>query len=298
MNWLLASLVAAGFLGVYELCNKHAVRGNAVLPVLFLHTLCAASLWTTLLVWQRIYPGTLPEVLNVTPLSVHQHLQLLLKSVIVTGSWVCTYFAVKHLPVSITAPVASTQPLFTLAGGLLLFMERPSHLQMLGILITLGSFMGLSFAGRAEGVDFKRNPWIRLLLLGTLFNSVSALYDKLLLGRQHFGASTVQCWFSIYLAGLFLPLAIGWKQHWWTRSQFQWRWSIPCIALALLVADNLYFNALRNPDALISVVSCVRRGSVLISFTGGLLWLGETNGWRKLPAMLGMLGGIWLIMWK
>lgn len=196
MNWLLASLVAAAFLGVYELCNKHAVQANAVLPVLFLATLCSAVTWGALLCLQRLSPGLLPAALTVDPLTRAQHLQLFLKSAIVTVSWVCTYFAVKHLPVSITSPIASTQPLFTLAGGLLLFMERPSKLQMLGIAVTLASFIGLSFAGRAEGVDFKRNPWIRLLMAGTVFGALSALYDKHLLGRAHFTAATVQAWFS------------------------------------------------------------------------------------------------------
>ncbi len=296
MSWLWASLLAAGFLGLYDLCNKHAVQGNAVLPVLFLQTLCAALIWSCLLVYQRLNPSVLPGFLAVTPLTATQHLQLFLKSAIVTSSWVCTYFAVKHLPVSLTSPIGSTQPLFTLAGGLLLFMERPSSSQMLGILIALGSFFGLSLAGRAEGVDFRRDPWVRLMLLGTFLGGVSGLYDKLLLGRQHFTPSTVQAWFSIYLAILFLPLAIGWKRRWWPRGEFHWRWTIPCIAVALLISDNLYFNALRDPRSMISVVSCVRRGSVLVSFTGGLWLLEETNGWRKLPAMVGLLAGIWLIM--
>jgi drug/metabolite transporter (DMT)-like permease len=296
MTWLMASLCAAGFLGAYELCNKHAVRGNAVLPVLFLSTLCSASIWTALLLFDVLKPGVLPARFVTDHLTAAQHIELLLKSAIVTASWVCTYFAVKHLPVSITSPVASTSPLFTLAGGLLIFLERPSHLQMLGITVTLGSFVGLSFAGHAEGVDFRKNGWVRLMLLGTVLNATSALYDKFLLGRKCYSAATVQAWFSIYLVVLFLPLAVGWKCRWWARGKFHWRWSIPGIALALLIADFLYFTALRDPAALISVVSSIRRGSVLVTFAGGLLLFGEGNGWRKLPAILGLLAGIWLIV--
>ena len=35
MHWIVASLVSAFFLGCYDLFTKHAVRDNAVLPVLF-----------------------------------------------------------------------------------------------------------------------------------------------------------------------------------------------------------------------------------------------------------------------
>ena len=41
MTWIVASLVSALFLGVYDLCIKHAIRDNAVLPVLFFSTLRA-----------------------------------------------------------------------------------------------------------------------------------------------------------------------------------------------------------------------------------------------------------------
>ena len=36
MSWIAASLVSAFFLGCYDLSKKHALRDNAVLPVLFL----------------------------------------------------------------------------------------------------------------------------------------------------------------------------------------------------------------------------------------------------------------------
>ncbi len=39
MSWIAASLVSAFFLGLYDLSKKHALRDNAVLPVLFLSTL-------------------------------------------------------------------------------------------------------------------------------------------------------------------------------------------------------------------------------------------------------------------
>ena len=48
MHWIAASLVSALFLGVYELCTKHAVRDNAVVPVLFFSTLCGAAVWIAL----------------------------------------------------------------------------------------------------------------------------------------------------------------------------------------------------------------------------------------------------------
>lgn len=292
MPWAVASLVSAFFLGCYDLCIKHSVRDNAVLPVLFLANVCSASIWATLMLVQYAAPGALPAAFEVAALSGAQHAMLLLKSFIVAVSWVCSYFAVKHLPVSLAAPIRATGPVWTLMGALLVLGERPSGLEMLGIAITLGSFVSLSFAGAKEGIHFHRNKLIAWLLAGTLVGAISGLYDKFLLGRMGFTAATVQAWFSIYLAALFLPLALGWKLRWWPRQEFHWRWSVLGVSLALLVADFVYFNALRDPDALVSLVSSLRRGSILVAFAGGLLLFREVNGRQKLPAVLGVLAGI------
>jgi drug/metabolite transporter (DMT)-like permease len=292
MHWIVASLVSALFLGVYELCTKHAVRDNAVVPVLFFSTLSGAAVWLVLLVGQTVHPGTLPTSLVVDPLTLVQHLQLMLKSAIVAASWVFTYFALKHLPLSLGSPIRATSPLWTLLGAILILGERPTWLETVGVLTTLASFVGLSLAGRREGVHFHRNKWVWFLVAGTLLGAVSSLYDKYLLGRAHFSVPTVQAWFSVYLVVLFTPFAIGWKRRWWPRKVFHWRWSIPFIAFTLLVADYIYFSALRDPHSLVSVVMSLRRGSTLVAFAGGLLLFGEKNGWQKFPAVIGILVGI------
>ena len=297
MSWVVASLFSALFLGLYQLCTKHAVRDNAVLPVLFFANLCSATVWGGLLWWDRGMGSGLPVALQVEPLSGGQHLQLLGKSALVGGSWVCSYFGIKHLPVSIAAPIRATGPIWTLLGALLVLGERPSTLEFVGVGTTLVSFLGLSVAGASEGIHFHRNRWVGWLVASTLLGAVSGLYDKYLMGTAGFTASTVQCWFSIYLAALFLPLAVGWKLRWWPRHTFEWRWTMIGVSLALLVADYVYFNALRDPEALVSIVSSLRRGSTLVAFAGGIWLFGEKNAGRKLPAVIGIVAGITLTVW-
>lgn len=292
MDWITATLVSAFMLGCYDLSIKHAVRDNAVLPVLFFANVCSATVWAVLLGWSALAHGSMPAAFQVTPLTFFQHAQLLLKSTIVAGSWICSYFAVKHLPLSFAAPIRATGPLWTLGGAMILLGERPTWLEGIGIAITLASFLGLSVMGRREGIHFHRDKWVGFLFAGTLLGSVSGLYDKYLLGHQGFNAPTVQCWFSFYLVLLFLPLAIGWKRRWWPRHEFHWRWSIVTVSLFLLIADFVYFDALRNPDALVSVVSSLRRGSTLVAFAGSIFLFHEKNGLAKLPAVIGLLVGI------
>jgi drug/metabolite transporter (DMT)-like permease len=295
MSWVALALLSALFLGLYDLGTKHAVRDNAVLPVLFFANLCSATVWLGLMTIDRA-GGGLPELFQVAPLTPFQHLQLACKSLLVGTSWICGYFALKHLPVSIASPIRATGPMWTLCGALLVLAERPSWLELVGVGITLASFVGLSLAGAKEGIHFHRNRWIWLLVAGTLLGATSGLYDKFLLHRQGFTAATVQAWFAIYLAVMFAPLALGWKLRLWPRNVFHWRWSILVVSFGLLIADFLYFHALRDSDALVSLVASIRRGSTLVAFAGGLWLFHEKNGWQKLPAVLGVVAGIALTL--
>jgi bacterial/archaeal transporter family protein len=300
MHWALLSLISALFIGFYDVCQKHALRGNPVVPVLFASTATGASVWCTLLGLQAFAPELCPTLLRVPPLSVVTHLQLLLKSLIVAASWLCTYVAVKHLPMSLAAPIRSTSPLWTLAAALLLLGERPSWLQLLGVLTTLLSFFGLSLVGRLEGVHFHRNRWVGWMVLGTLLAAASGLYDKLLLGKLGLPPATVQAWFSIYLLVLFSPLAL-----WWWRGGgrepaeprgFEFRFSMPLLALCLLCADFAYFWALSDPAGLVSLVASIRRGATLIAFAAGVLLFKEVNASKKLGPVLGIVAGIALTL--
>lgn len=292
MHWIAASLLSAFFLGCYDLATKHAVRDNAVLPVLFLANLCSASVWTIVMAITSAAPTALPVTFHVAPLTLTQHALLLLKSAIVAASWICSYFAVKQLPVSLAAPIRATGPIWTLLGALLVLGERPSVLELVGVAITLGAFFGLSLAGSDEGIHFHRNKWVGWLLAGTLIGAISGLYDKFLLGEIGFAASTVQAWFSIYLAALFLPIVIGWKLRWWPRHTFEWRWSVLLVSFCLLICDFIYFTALRDPEALVALVASLRRGSLLVAFAGGLFLFGETYSHKKLLAVVGVVTGI------
>ena len=292
MHWIAAALLSALFLGVYELCTKHAVHKNAVVPVLFYSTLTGAVVWFALLGVDLVAPGALPKSLVTDRLTGFQHLQLALKSGIVALSWIFTYFGLKHLPLSLGSPIRATSPVVVLIGAVLILGERLTPLELLGVATTIGSFIGLSLAGRGEGVHFHRNKWVWFLIVGTLLGAMSALYDRYLLGKAHFSVPTVQAWFSIYLLVFFTPFMIGWQRRWWPRNEFHWRWSIPSIALALLVADYIYFSALAHPEALVSLVMSLRRGSTLVAFAGGLLFFGERADWVKTLAVLGILVGI------
>jgi bacterial/archaeal transporter family protein len=298
MSWIVIGALSALFLGVYDLFKKQAVTGNAVLPVLFLSSLISGLIWLPgiLISLGDNTRGLLPAILQVEALGLREHALLFAKAVIVSASWVSTYFAIKQLPLSIASPIRSTAPLWTLFGALLIYGEHPSMNQGMGIAVTLISFLALSIVGQSEGIRFRKNLWVGLMILGTVIGSASALYDKYLLSGTSLSPAATQAWFSVYLAVVLALPAWGWLKRWWPRAEFQWRWSIPLISISLLLADFAYFSALKDPEALISVLSSLRRANVIITFLAGILILKEKHFRSKLPCVLGILLGAILIL--
>ncbi len=297
MSWLYLGVVSGLLIGVYDLFKKGSVTGNAVFPVLLLSNLTAALVWAPLMV----VSGAAPQWLTgteffVDSLTLEEHGLLFLKSAIVGTSWLFGYFAVKHLPITIIGNFRAIGPIFTILGAFLFFAETPDRQQSLGIALTLGFFIALSVVGKREGIHFGINRWVWLGFTGVLLGASSGLYDRYLLAHYGFSPATVQAWFSVYLFLFMLPPAVGWLRGWWARSTFHWRWSIPLTGLTLLLADFFYFRALAEPDAMVSIVACLRRGSILVTFLAGTLIFREKQFLSKLPCVLGILAGIVLIL--
>lgn len=299
MSWITLSICSALFLGFYDLAKKHALRNNAVLPVLFFGIVTSACIWLPFVLWSHLSPESYPSTrFIVRPLDGGQHMLLFLKSALVGGSWVFGYFALKHLPLSIAGPIRATAPLWTILLAVGLMGETPTGWQWIGILIVMGAFYAFSFVGKLEGIQFHRDKWVGYMIAATLLGACSAIYDKYLLQTARIEPATVQAWFSLYLVVVMLPFHLLWLRGAWPRGPFEWRWSIPLIGLLLLLADFLYFTAIAQEGALIAVISPIRRTAVVVSFLGGIILHKELNFRPKLVCIVFLLVGIALIQLK
>lgn len=290
MFWVTLALGSALFLGFYDIAKKKALTGNAVLPVLFFVSLtCAALLSPAYLL------GHIPAF------SASGHAKLLLKAAIVTSSWIFTFHAVSRLPLSVTAPVRASAPIFTIAMAVAFMGERPSSMEWLGIGISLAGYAVMSVASRKETGNFFTNVWILSMFFGTFLGSVSGVYDKFLLQREHLDPLGVQFFYNIYMALLQGILILGtrfFKKDSATQTRFHFRPIILAVGIFLVAADRFYFLAVHEPGALISVVTIIRRANVLISFAGGLLFFHERHSKFKNLAMAGILLGLFCFALK
>ena len=292
--WLLLAFLSATLLGFYDVSKKAALKDNAVLPVLLLNTLFSTLIFSPVILdgltgagW---FEGTMFDTSDVTG-NLKAHLLVIIKSVIVLTSWIAGYFGIKHIPITIVGPINATRPVLVLVGAMIFFGERLNWCQWVGVILSILSIYLMSRSSKKENIDFTRNKWMLFVAIGTIMGAVSGLYDKFIM--QELNPIFVQSWFNFYqLIMMGVVCMAAWYPTRKKTTPFHWSWAIPLIAVFVAAADFAYFNALTRPEAMISVVSLIRRGSVLISFACGVIIFKERNLKAKVLDLILILIGM------
>lgn len=290
--WVVYALVSASLLGLYDVFKKKSLQGNAVIPVLLINTIICTLFFLPSIVGSLTGMISPDSSLYIPDGGWREHKLVIIKAFVVLSSWICGYFAIKKLPLTIVGPVNATRPVMTLVGAMLIFGERLNLLQWAGVCMAIFSFWMLSRSGKKEGIDFKSNVWVLLLVAAAVLGACSGLYDKYLMASSGAGLDRlfVQGWYNLYQAVIMgvIMLLVWLPERKRALAQavpgtgpdyvpFVWKWTIPFISLALTSADLAYLYALTMPGAMISVVSMIRRSSVLVSFVFGAVVFHEKN---------------------
>lgn len=281
--WLILAFLSAALLGFYDVFKKKSLKENAVIPVLTLNTLFSSLIFLPFIILSA--QGYLSEdsLFYTHQYGWAEHKYILLKSLIVLASWLFAYFGLKHLPLTIVGPINATRPVMVLIGAMTFFSERLNLWQWMGVIIAMIGLYMLSRSSKKEGIDFKHNKWIIFVVLANVLGAVSGLYDKFLMASPENGGVgldklAVQSWYTFYQFFLMLAmLALLWWPLRKETTPFRWDWCIILISVFLSAADFAYFYALGLDGAMISIVSMVRRGSVVVSFLFGAMVFREKN---------------------
>lgn len=274
--WVALAFLSALLLGFYDVAKKRALVGNAVMPVLLLNTLFSSLFFLPFIISSVGNFGWFGDTFfNIPQGDLRAHAMVFIKSAMVLTSWIFGYYGMKHLPITIVGPINATRPVLTLLGAVLIFGESLNGWQWAGVLMALFSLFLLSRAGKSEGVDFRHNIWILSVAAAAVVGACCGLYDKHIM--RMLDPMFVQGWYTFYQCAM---MAVVVAVLWWPKraeKPFHWSWAIPLISLFLTCADIAYLTALSKDGALIAVVSMIRRGSVVVSFTCGAILFREKN---------------------
>jgi drug/metabolite transporter (DMT)-like permease len=306
--WLLLAFLSAALLGFYDSFKKKALQDNAVSTVLFLNTFFCTLIFVPLIVLSYTTTVLDGSIFHVASGGWEVHKWIILKSVIVLSSWICGYLGMKRVPLTIYGPINATRPVLVLVGAIFVYGERLNVWQWTGVLLAVVSFFMLSRSSKKEGISFRHNKGIWFIVAGAVLGAVSGLYDKFLMNPKGLALDRmiVQSWYNFYQM-IMMGIVLAVIHHSSSPSPKSFFSAIReglnghgmvtifMISVFLSAADFVYFYALSLPGAMISIVSMVRRGSVIVSFLFGAAFFHEKNLRSKaVDLALVLLGMIFL----
>ena len=281
--WIFLALLSAVLLGVYDVAKKKALEKNDLWWILF-----AATALSSIFVSPFLTLGT-----------GRHHLMLLFKAALVTTSWVTGMIALKLLPITIVSTFKTSRPVFVVLFSIILFGERLSLWQWAGVVLVFAAIWLLALSGEKEGIRIKGNKGIAAMVAAVFTGVASALWDKYILKEME--PLFVQGWTNIYITSILGAIlafrAIRTKRNPAVAAPpFHPDWVILLIAVFITGADMLYFFSLHAEGALLSVISLLRRSSVIVTFAVGAVMFKEKNIARKSAILALMLAGVVLLM--
>ena len=295
--WVVLSLISAVLLGFYDIFKKQTVVGNAIIPVLFYSTLVSGLIFVPFIVtsWLRpeLFDGNFWSHFYVEPLTTKQHLLIAGKTAMILVSWMFSYSAMKHLPITVVGPVNQLRPAISLILLFVIFQEHLLWTQWLGVALALVSFYLMNRSGKLEGIQFVRDKWVYMLLASAVLVALSGVYDKFLLSKETISPATIQAWYTIYD---FLMMAVMLLFIWSpqkAKQPFEWRWGIVAMAVFVTIADVIYLSGLNQEAAVIVLIPLILYGvRLVVSFVYGALFFKEKNIRSKIIPLLMVLAAL------
>ncbi|MDD7971964.1 EamA family transporter [Roseinatronobacter alkalisoli] len=274
MSWVGFGLLAGVILGLYDYWTKKAMSRNMVMTVVFWSALFGALAW--LVAFLPIATGTGFHV-RVSETNAKEQLLILIKGVMMTGSWVFAYYAVRELPMSFSGAMRASGPLWTMLGGIIVFQEFLSPVQFFVVIVAVLAYFLLSQIGKTEGIRLMRSVPVLMMLLATILSAMTTVYDKFIVHDIGISATTVQAWSAIHrflLAGLLLAWVCRKNPTAWKPTWSIW---IPLVGLSWVAAEWVYFLAINDPSASVTYLSVFRRASLIVGFMLSVMLIGERN---------------------
>ncbi len=183
---------------------------------------------------------------------------------------------------------------------MLIFGEKLNQLQWIGVLLAVVSFFMLSRSGKREGIDFEHNVCIYAVVGAAILGAVGGFYDKFLMNPDGLAMDKMS---SPELVQHLPVRNDGRDDDAHLVSQPKENHTIP---LALVNHIHLCIPECRRlrlslrlvfPGAMISVVSMIRRGSVIVSFLFAAIVFREKNLRSKaIDLALVLLGMVFLYL--
>lgn len=277
MAWVFLVLLYGLLKGGREIVKKKALQVSTVMEVLVAYTTLS-------------FVMVLPSAPQASGLAPEQYLWVALKALCVFTAWMCSFRAIKKMPVSLYGILDLSRVIFSTLLGAFVLHETLRTGQMYGLaLVCLGLFMlkqRKAVSGQDEGVTVK---YVLMALASCLFNGLSGTMDKVLM--RDMTSVQLQFWYTLFMLAMYIVYTVV------TKTEIDWRRAVKngwiwLLAAMFVIGDRALFVANGMPESRVTVMTLIKQSGCLVTIVGGKLAFGEKNIRYKLLCAAVVVAGI------
>lgn len=261
---------------------------NTVMEVLLTYTLISFVL-------------VLPSAKNAGGMETKFFFYIAIKSFAMFLAWICSFYSLKKLPVSLFGVISLSRVLFATFFGVVFLHEVLNLWQILGMIIVCTGLLLLKV--QPENLFKKPDPnkaetqktsaIIVILAFASCFlNAISGFLDKVLM--KDITSSQLQFWYMIFIVAYYLLYVL------FTRTKISksvikngWVW---LLAIMFVIGDKALFVANGMAASRITVMTLIKQSSCIVTIIGGRIFFKEKNILYRLfcaaVVIVGILFGI------
>lgn len=286
MSWIFLVLLYGLLKGAREIAKKKAMDTNSVMEVLVAYTVISLVL-------------VLPSFKEALGIDWHFLPSVAFKSFCMFLAWICSFYALKKLPVSLYGILSLSRVLFGSLLGVFILHETLNVYGVTGLILVCAGLLMLKFKPKKKieapenptqiavneseipREDFKEKPaalFVILAFVSCIMNSISGFMDKILM--KDITSSQLQFWYMLFIVFYYLVFILCRREKISISVvKNKWVWAL---AIMFVIGDKALFIANANPESKITMMTLIKQSACIVTIIGGKLLFKEKGILYKL----------------
>lgn len=281
--WIVLVLIYGILKGVRDIAKKKALKLNGVVEVLFIYTLLA-------------FLFTVPTSGNVMGVPAKEMLLTAFKSFIIFIAFLCSFYAIEKMPVSLYGVIDLSRMMFAMILGVTVLHETLKVTQIIALVLVATGLMLLKYKPRAVrtgavAVERVATYIYVLAFVSTFLNAVSGMLDKILMGGGNITSGQLQFWYMFYMViyyGIYVLITrtkINFKSV--LKNPYMWT-----ISILFVIADRCLFIANGYGASRVTVMTLLKQVCCIVTIVGGKIIFKEKNTLQRFICAAIIIAGI------
>lgn len=277
--WIWLVLLYGVLKGVREIVKKKALEKNSTIEVLFMYTFLSFVL-------------VLPSAGVSLGMEPRFYFYVAVKSFVIFLAWMCSFRAIKRMPISLYGVLDLSRVLFATLLGVAVLQEALGVFQVTGLFLVSAGLLLLKYHPRSvreTAADAVEVRYVVMAFASCLLNAVSGLLDKILM--KDITSSQLQFWYLLFLTLFYLLFIlisrtpVNWKRALCNK----WVW---LLSMLIVIADRALFVANGMEGSRVTVMTLLKQAGCVVTILAGRVLFKEKNTTHKLVCAAVIIAGI------